>query len=90
MSGYIKPHYDCKLGEEHPGEPAELQYQFAENGWADHVCTACHWAVNDDVQVSYDYKYCPNCGAKFINQFKWHGSKKKHNLPFGINLCSDD
>ena len=78
---FEKVYYGCKLGEDHIGESAELMYQFAENGWADNYCSICHWAHNDDVHVYIDYKYCPNCGAKFINQFKWLHKKDKRGNP---------
>ena len=39
-------------------------YRFADNGWADHICSECGHVENTDVHVHLDWKYCPYCGAK--------------------------
>ena len=41
----------------------EWQFSFADNGWADHTCSACGYTINTDVHVSVNYPVCPNCGA---------------------------
>ena len=41
----------------------EWLWKFADNGWADHICSECGWTKNTDIHVRLGYKYCPNCGA---------------------------
>ena len=46
-----------------PFTKAKWEWELADNGWADHICSNCGWRKNTDVHVSIGYKYCPNCGA---------------------------
>jgi len=50
----------------------EWLLEFADNGWIDHICSECRYAINTDVHVSLggDYNHCPRCGA---NMTKEHG-----------------
>lgn len=43
---------------------ARMKYEYADNGWADHICTNCGYTKNTDVHVSLSWSYCPSCGAK--------------------------
>ena len=43
----------------------EWLWEFADNGWADHICSECRFTINTDVHVSLgsEYDHCPRCGA---------------------------
>lgn len=43
---------------------AHWQVSLAENGWKDTTCSNCGFTINDDIQVLWNTKYCPECGAK--------------------------
>lgn len=42
-------------------------WKLADNGWADWICPKCGWRYNDDIHVTLDYKYCPMCGKRLID-----------------------
>lgn len=42
----------------------EWLWEFADNGWANHICSRCGWTLNTDIHVGMDYRFCPNCGAE--------------------------
>ena len=42
-------------------------WKLADNGWADWICPECGWRYNDDIHVTLDYKYCPMCGERLID-----------------------
>lgn len=42
-------------------------WSLADNGWADHTCSACGYVENTDVHVRLGWKYCPNCGARVVD-----------------------
>lgn len=42
---------------------AHWEISLAENGWKDTVCSNCGFTINDDIQVLWNTKYCPECGA---------------------------
>ena len=44
---------------------AELKWELAENGLANHICTNCGYTKNTDIHVTLDYNFCPKCGARF-------------------------
>lgn len=48
--------------------PGTCRYEWslADNGWADHTCSACGFCENTDIHVSLGWNYCPNCGARVI------------------------
>lgn len=46
------------------------KWDFADNGWADHICSECGYRINTDVHVTLDYHYCPHCGAKMEAEHK--------------------
>ena len=33
-------------------------------GW---ICPKCGWRYNDDIHVTLDYKYCPMCGERLVD-----------------------
>lgn len=39
------------------------EWEMADNGWANHICSECGWTKNTDIHVYLDYNYCPNCGS---------------------------
>ena len=39
-------------------------WEYADNGWADHICSVCGYTKNTDIHVVMDYNFCPNCGAR--------------------------
>lgn len=41
-------------------------WSLADNGWADHTCSACGYVKNTDFHVSLGWHYCPNCGARVV------------------------
>ena len=41
--------------------------EFADNGWIDWICPKCGWCHNDDIHVRLDYKYCPMCGERMVD-----------------------
>ena len=41
--------------------------EFADNGWVDWICPKCGWCYNDDIHVRLDYKYCPMCGERMVD-----------------------
>lgn len=41
----------------------EWLWEFADNGWADHICSECRYTINTDIHVSIDEPRCPRCGA---------------------------
>ena len=43
----------------------EWLWELADNGWVDHVCSVCRYAINTDFHVSLGpgYEKCPRCGA---------------------------
>lgn len=49
-------------------------WRLADNGWADWICPECGWRYNDDIHVTLDYKYCPNCGEYLGEDEKEEGS----------------
>lgn len=57
---------------------AEWLWEFANNGWIDHICSLCRYTVNTDVHVSLgkEYSRCPRCGAKMYRE---HGIKFEEN-----------
>ena len=42
----------------------EWIWSLADNGWANHTCSACGYTKNTDIHVRLDWKYCPNCGLR--------------------------
>ena len=42
-------------------------WRLADNGWADWICPKCGWRYNDDIHVTLNYKYCPMCGERLID-----------------------
>lgn len=50
---------ECKRG--------KWLWQLADNGWADNICSVCGYTINDDIHVHVDYNFCPNCGARMVN-----------------------
>lgn len=46
---------------------AKWSWEFASNGWVNHVCTNCGGKINTDVHVSIDLPNCPFCGAHMTN-----------------------
>ena len=42
------------------------EWSLADNGWADHTCSACGFRENTDIYVSLGWNYCPNCGRKVV------------------------
>lgn len=38
-------------------------WEFADNGWANHICSECGWTKNTDIHVTLGYNFCPNCGS---------------------------
>lgn len=42
-------------------------WKLADNGWADWICPKCGWRYNDDIHVTLDYKYCPMCGERLVD-----------------------
>lgn len=42
-------------------------WKLADNGWADWICPECGWRYNDDIHVTLNYKYCPMCGERLID-----------------------
>ena len=49
-------------------------WKLADNGWADWICPECGWRYNDDIHVTLDYNYCPNCGEYLGEDEKEEGS----------------
>ena len=43
----------------------EWLWELADNGWVDHVCSVCRYAINTDFHVGLGpgYEKCPRCGA---------------------------
>ena len=41
---------------------SKWKWDFAPNGWADHICPFCDSRVNTDVHVGWNTNYCPECG----------------------------
>jgi rubrerythrin len=43
----------------------EWLWELADNGWVDHVCSECKFAINTDFHVGLgpEYNHCPRCGA---------------------------
>ena len=41
---------------------AEWNWELADNGWADHICSHCGFTKNTDIHVHLDWKFCPQCG----------------------------
>ena len=39
-------------------------WEYADNGWANHICSVCGYTKNTDIHVVMDYNFCPNCGAR--------------------------
>ena len=50
----------------------EWLWDLADNGWVDHICSECRYAINTDFHVSINKPRCPRCGAKMV---KNHGIK---------------
>ena len=46
-----------------PVRHGRWKWEFADNGWANHICSECGYTKNTDIHVSVGYRYCPNCGA---------------------------
>ena len=42
-------------------------WKLANNGWADWICPECGYTINEDIHVTLDYKYCPMCGERLID-----------------------
>lgn len=42
------------------------EWSLADNGWADHTCSACGYVENTDIHVGLGWNFCPNCGAKVV------------------------
>ena len=47
---------------------AEWLWEFASNGWVDHICSLCRYTENTDVHVGIDYERCPRCGALMVEK----------------------
>ena len=45
----------------------EWLWELADNGWVDHVCSECKFAINTDFHVGINYPKCPRCGARMTN-----------------------
>lgn len=45
---------------------ATFDTSFANNGWLNHTCSNCGYTENNDIHVHYNWNYCPNCGARFV------------------------
>lgn len=52
-----------------PIAEGEWLWEFADNGWANHICSRCGWTLNTDIHVRMDYRFCPNCGAKMKGRY---------------------
>ncbi len=48
----------------------EWLWELADNGWVDHICSECRYAINTDFHVRIDEPRCPRCGA---NMTREHG-----------------
>lgn len=46
-------------------------WQLADNGWADHICSECGYTKNTDIHVKLGYNYCPRCGAEMQTEPKF-------------------
>ena len=52
---------------------AKLMYEDGETFYAkqifnvDWICPKCGWCHNDDIYVRLDYKYCPMCGERMVD-----------------------
>lgn len=42
------------------------EWSLADNGWADHTCSACGYVENTDIHVGLDWNFCPNCGRRVV------------------------
>lgn len=47
-----------------PVRHGKWKWEFADNGWANHICSECGYTKNTDIHVRVGYHYCPNCGAR--------------------------
>lgn len=47
-----------------PVRHGRWKWEFADNGWANHICSECGYTKNTDIHVRLGYHYCPNCGAR--------------------------
>ena len=56
----------------------EWLWELADNGWVDHVCSVCRFAINTDFHVGLGpgYEKCPRCGARLV---------KEHGITFTDN-----
>ena len=45
------------------GIRGKWEWELADNGWANHICSECGYTKNTDIHVSIGYRYCPMCGA---------------------------
>lgn len=59
----VRQAVDATLGR----ETCQFVWSLADNGWADHTCSACGYVENTDVHVRLGWHYCPSCGAKVID-----------------------
>lgn len=50
-------------------------WKLADNGWADWICPECGWRYNDDIHVTLNYNYCPNCGEYLGENKKEEGTR---------------
>lgn len=39
------------------------EWELADNGWANHICSNCGYTKNTDIHVYLGYNFCPNCGC---------------------------
>lgn len=44
------------------------RWELAPNGWANHICSECGFKENTDIHVKLNWQYCPNCGARMIQE----------------------
>ena len=50
-----------------PVKRGKWNWKFAENGWADHICSECGFTHNTDIHIKLSWKFCPMCGAEMVN-----------------------
>ena len=54
-------------------------WKLADNGWVDWICPKCGWRYNDDIHVTLNYKYCPMCGERLVdNDVKENNNDNKN------------
>ena len=46
----------------------EWEWELADNGWVNHICSNCGYTKNTDIHVYLGYNYCPHCGARMVNE----------------------